>query len=74
MNRNWKDKRNKTLKLIFCIPCTELVYNQDKKCTSPSKENISIYLKKRENRLVTSDQEGESSFINQDTSIDVLPG
>ena len=46
MNRNWNDKRNKIpFKLIFCILSTEQVYNQDKKCTSPSKENISIYLK-----------------------------
>ena len=45
MNRNWIEKRNKTsFKLIFCILNTELVYNQDKKCTSPSKENISIYI------------------------------
>ena len=45
MNRDWKDKKNKTFKLIFCILGTELVYNQDKKCTSPFKENISMYLK-----------------------------
>ena len=46
MNINWEDKRNKTsFKLIFCILSTELVYNQVKKYTSPSKENISIYLK-----------------------------
>ena len=43
MNRNWKDKRNNTsFKSAFCILSTELVYNQDKKCTSSSKENTSI--------------------------------
>ena len=31
MNRNWKDKRNKTsFKFIFCILSTELVYNQER--------------------------------------------
>ena len=43
MNRNWKDERNETsFKSLFCILSTELVYNQDKKCISPSKEDISI--------------------------------
>ena len=42
MNRNWRDERNKTsFKTIFCILIAELVYNQDKKCTSPFEENIS---------------------------------
>ena len=46
MRKKWKDRRNKTsFKLIFCMLSTELVYNQDKKCTSPSKENISMHLK-----------------------------
>ena len=46
INTIWKDKRNKTsFKSIFCILSTELVYNQDKKCTSPSNQNISIHLK-----------------------------
>ena len=46
MNINWRDERNKTsFKSMFCRLSTELVYNQDKKCTSPFKENISIRLK-----------------------------